>query len=78
MITDVQLIFRRQQVLVDARLCRANFCRRSCDCKVGDEILILLDNPTTLDDRGRGPYNIIQAHAKHQWRNHFSTKHVYY
>ena len=30
---------------------------------MGDEILILLDNPTTLDDHGRGPYSIIQVHA---------------
>ena len=31
---------------------------------MGNEILILLDNPTTtLDDRGRGPYTIIQVNA---------------
>ena len=36
-----------------------NFCRRSYDYKEVDEILILLDNTTTLDDRGRGPYTII-------------------
>ena len=36
----------------------------SCDNKVGDKILILLDNPTTLDDCGKGgPYTIIQVHA---------------
>ena len=41
----------------------ANFHRRASDYKVGDEILILLDNPTTLDDRGRGPYSNIQVYA---------------
>ena len=50
-------------MIIDERLRRANFRRRSYDYKVGDEILILLDNPTTLDDRGRGPYTIIQVHA---------------
>ena len=30
---------------------------------MGDEILILLDNPTTLDDHGQDPYTIIQVHA---------------
>ena len=63
LITDLQLIYQRRQVIIDERLHRANFRRRSYDYKVGDEILILLDNPTTLDDRGRGPYTIIQVHA---------------
>ena len=63
LITDLQLIHQRRQVIIDERLRRANFRRRSYDYKVGDEILILLDNPTTLDDRGRGPYTIIQVHA---------------
>ena len=63
LITDLQLIYQRRQVIIDKCLCHANFRRRSYDYKVGDEILILLDNPTTLDDRGRGPYTIIQVHA---------------
>ena len=50
-------------MIIDELLRRANFRPRSYDYKVGDEILILLDNPTTLDDRGRGPYTIIQVHA---------------
>ena len=51
-------------MIIDERLRRANFRRRSYDYKVDDEILILLDNPTTtLDDSGRGPYTIIQVHA---------------
>ena len=50
-------------MIIDKCLRCANFCRRSCDYKVGDEILILLDNPTTLDDGGRGPYSIFQVYA---------------
>ena len=50
-------------MITDKCLGRANFRRHSCDYKVGDQILILLlDNPTTLDDCGRGPYYIIQVY----------------
>jgi hypothetical protein len=63
LITDLQLIHQRRQVIIDERLRRVNFRRRSYDYKSGDEILILLDNPTTLDDRGQGPHTIIQVHA---------------
>ena len=60
---DLQFIQQCRQVIIDERLCRVKFSRRSYDYKVGDEMLILLDNPTTLDNRGRGPYTIIQVHA---------------
>ena len=65
LITDLQLIlgYQCRQVITEKCLHRANFHHRSCDYKVGDEILILLENPTTLDDRGRGPYSIIQVYA---------------
>ena len=53
-----------QQVIIDKHLHRVNFRCRSYDYKVGDEILILLDNAnSTLDDRGQCPYSIIQVHA---------------
>jgi hypothetical protein len=63
LITDLQLIHQRRQVIIDKRLRRVNFRHQSYDYKVGDEIIILLDNPTTLDDCGQGPYTIIQVHA---------------
>ena len=50
-------------MIIDKCLRRDNFHHSSCDYKVGDEILILLDNPTTLDYCGRGPYSIIQVHG---------------
>ena len=37
--------------------------RRTFDYKLGDEILILTNNPTTLQDRGIGPFSIIQVHT---------------
>ena len=55
--------YQCRKVIIDKCRCHANFHHRSCDYKVGDEILILLENPTTLDDRGRGPYSIIQVYA---------------
>ena len=51
-------------MIIDKCIHCDRFCHCSCDYKVGDEILILLDNnPTTLDDCGRGPYSIIQVYA---------------
>ena len=52
LIKDFQLILEYQcrQVIIEKFLHRANFHHCSYDYKVGDEILILLDNPTSLDD----------------------------
>ena len=47
LITDLQLINQHRQVIIDEYLRRANFRWRSCDYKMGDEFLILLDNPST-------------------------------
>ena len=65
LLTDMQLIlgYQCRQVIIDKCLRRDNFHHRSCDYKFGDEILILLDNPTTLDYCGRGPYSNIQVYA---------------
>jgi hypothetical protein len=54
LITVLQLIlgYQCRQVIIYKCLRRANFRRRSFDYKVSDKILILLDNPTTLDDCG--------------------------
>ena len=37
--------------------------RRTFDYQPGDEILILTNNPTTLQDRGIGPFTITQVHT---------------
>ena len=36
---------------------------RTFDYQPGDQILILANNPTTLQDRGIGPFSIIQFHT---------------
>ena len=38
-------------------------CRRTFDYQPGDEISILTNNTATLQDRGIGPFSIIQVHT---------------
>ena len=59
LITDLLLLHERQQIIIDERLQRANLRRRTFDYQPGDQILILTNNPTTLQDRGIGPYTNI-------------------
>ena len=59
LISGSEIIYQHRHVIIDERLCCDNFCCRACENKVGDDILILLDNPTTLDDLGCGPHSII-------------------
>ena len=33
------------------------------DYQPGDDIIILTDNPTTLQDRENGPFRVIQVHT---------------
>ena len=63
MITDLLQLHERRQVIIDDRLRRANLCRRTFDYQPGDEILILTTDPTTLQDRGIGPFSITQVHT---------------
>ena len=55
----IKAIHQCCEEIIGERLHRDIFLHCSCDCNVGNEILILLDNPTTLDDSGNGPYPII-------------------
>ena len=62
-ITDLLHLHERQQIIIDEHLRRANLRRRTFDYQPGDEILILTNNPTTLQDCGIGPYTITQVHT---------------
>ena len=62
LITDLLHLHERRQIIIDERLRRANLRRRTFDYKPGDQILILTNNPTTLQDRGIGPFSILQVH----------------
>ena len=63
LITDLLQLHERQQIIIDERFRRANLRRRTFDYQSGDKILILTNNLTTLQDRGIGPFTIIQVHT---------------
>ena len=63
LITDLLHLQEQRQIIIDERLRQANLRRRTFDYQPGDEILILTNNPTTLQDRGIGPYTITQVHT---------------
>ena len=45
------------------------------DYQSGDDILILTDNPTTLQDHGIGPFRIYPS--SHKWDNYNSMSTTY-
>ena len=61
--TDLLDLHKRRQIIIDERLRRANLRHKTFDYQPGDEILILTNNPTTLQDRGIGPFTITQVHT---------------
>ena len=63
LITDLLHLHERRQIIIDERLRQANLRRRTFDYQPGDKILILTNNPTTLQDRGIGPFTITQVHT---------------
>ena len=63
LVTDLLHLHERRQVIIDNRLQRANLHQRTFDYQPGDEILILTNNPTTLQNHGIGPFSITQVHT---------------
>jgi hypothetical protein len=63
LITDLLHLHELRQIIIDERLRCANLRRRTFDYQPGDQILILTNNPTTLQDRGIGPFTITQVHT---------------
>jgi hypothetical protein len=61
--TNLQLAQRRRQELIDLNNRRANRRRFRHDYKVGEEVLILINNPATLEPRTQGPFLILQVHT---------------
>jgi hypothetical protein len=62
LITDLELIQKRRQELIDKRLIAANAKRFSYDYQVNDEVLKLVYKPNKMDPRAEGPYTIEQVH----------------
>ena len=52
-----------RQIITDEQLQHANLHCRTFYYKPGDKILILTNNPTTLQDRGIGPFTITQVNT---------------
>ena len=63
LLADLHQLHTRRQIIIDERLRHANLRRRPMDYQPGDDILILTDNPTTLQDRRIGPFRITQVHT---------------
>jgi len=63
LLADFHALHQRRQLIIDERLRRANFKRRTYDYQIGQEVLILADQVDKLQNRGHGPYNITQVHT---------------
>ena len=63
LITDMLQLHDQRKIIIDEPLRRANLHYRTFDYQPGDQILILTNNTTTLQDRGIGPLTITQDHT---------------
>ena len=63
LLADLHQLHTRRQIIIDERLQYTNLRCRPLDYQPGDDILILTDNPTTLQDRGIGPFRTTQVHT---------------
>ena len=63
LITDLQRLHKCQQTLNDEQLRQNNLHQRHADSQPGDSILLLTDNPSSLQDRAFGPFLITQVHT---------------
>ncbi len=64
LLADLHALHERRQVIIDERLRRANFKRRTYDYQVGQEVLILTtDQVDKLRNKEHGQFIITQVHA---------------
>ncbi|KAG7355485.1 reverse transcriptase RNA-dependent DNA polymerase [Nitzschia inconspicua] len=62
LVTDLQLLQKRRQTLIDQRLIEANTKRFSYDYAIGDKVLKLVYKPGKLEPRAIGPFEVIRVH----------------
>jgi hypothetical protein len=62
-LADYNMIRQRRQIVIDDNNRRENLRRRYRDYQVRDEVLLLTQNPATLQERSVGPYVIDQVHT---------------
>ena len=63
LITDLQLPHQHRQTLIDKQLQQSNLHHQHADYQPGDSILLLMDNPSSLQDCAFGPFLITQVHT---------------
>jgi hypothetical protein len=63
MLVDFNLIRQRRQAIIDDNNRRENLRRRFRDYSPGDQVLIRVYNPSTLQERFIGPFTIHQVHV---------------
>ena len=63
LITDLQLLHKRRQTLIDDQLRRSNLHQRHADYQPGGSILLLTENPSSIQNRAFGPFLITQVHT---------------
>jgi hypothetical protein len=62
LIANMELIRERKQHLINEQLRRHNARRISYDYLVDDQVLIIVDDPTKMEERNIGPFPITQIH----------------
>ena len=62
-LTDMEVIRNRRQAVIDDNTRRVNLRRIYKDYKIGDQVLLKVYNPATLDERAEGPFSISQVHV---------------
>ena len=63
LLTDYNLIRERRQAQINQNLIRENNCRIFHDYQVGEQVLLKIYDPATLQERAQGPYPIEQVHV---------------
>ena len=62
-ITDLNILRSKRQAIIDQNNLRDNRRRRNHDYVVGDQIMLIKNDPAALEDRNKGLYTITQVHA---------------
>ena len=62
-IADLHRIRQNRQAAIDKNNAIENRKRINHDYCVGDQMMIIVKDPTALGERGKGPFTITQIHA---------------
>ena len=62
-LTDLELLHKRRQAVIDDNNRRSNSRRVFKDYQPGQQVLVRVYNPSTLDERHDGPFTIHKIHV---------------